>query len=100
MGGGGFFYIQLSDGTFTIGQVVGKEVDALNSAICALFSLRFKSVPKDFDKFLTDDDLIAVLFVTRDLLDSGTWQIFSSKDPFPTTAYLNVNELRVSGILV
>ena len=69
---GDLFTISLADGTYCIGRVVGFEPEALNSAICAFYAHRVDSIP-NMELNLSEDELISVLFVTRDLLDSGDW---------------------------
>lgn len=96
---GDYFLIPLADGSYSIGQVVGKEAEALNSAICAFFSLRFDSTSVKFNETLTDNDLISVLFVTRDLLDSGDWSVISTGNPIPIDTYLDLAAIRRSGFV-
>lgn len=44
---------------------------------------------------LSEDELISVLFVTRDLLDSGDWQVFSHcSDEFQLNKYIDLYSLR------
>lgn len=96
---GDLFHIPLSDGTFSVGQVVGIEPEAMNSAVCAFFSIQYKPAPLELKKAFTEHDLISVLFVTRDLLDSGVWHVFSSSTALPTTPYLDISRLRMTGFV-
>ncbi|AOR61148.1 Imm26 family immunity protein [Pectobacterium parmentieri] len=91
---GDLFTVPLKDHSFSIGRVVGFEPEALNSAICAFYSHRIDTAPDD-EIVLPDDELISVLFVTRDLLDSGDWKIFaSSSNFFYLERYINLDRLR------
>lgn len=96
---GDYFTVPLADGTFSIGQVVGQEPEALNSVTCAFFARRLDSATVRLVDHLVERDLISVLFVTRDLLDSGDWQIIFSADPFPTATYFDVAALRAKGFV-
>jgi hypothetical protein len=71
------FLVPLEDGTFGQGQVLGYELHALDSAVCAFSSRRFETSPDSLVP-ITEPNLIAVLFVTRDLLDRGYWKILSN----------------------
>ncbi|WP_330986332.1 MULTISPECIES: Imm26 family immunity protein [Enterobacterales] len=93
-GVGDMFTVPLSDGTYCIGKVVGFEPEALNSTICAFYAHHVVKKP-DSEINLTDNELISVLFVTRDLLDSGDWEVFTKCcNEFPLGNYINLRELR------
>jgi hypothetical protein len=95
---GDFFSIKLLDGSFSLGQIIGIEPQALNSVICAFYSIRFLS-PTEFNGTVADADLVAVLFVTRDLLDTGHWKILVS-GAFPNASkYLPLSTLRNNGFV-
>ena len=96
---GDIFCIPLTDGTYSIGQVVGQEPEALNSVICVFFSRRLGAVPIQLDSQLSERELLSVLFVTRDLLDSGDWQVFCRTEPFPIRKYINVSALKAAGFV-
>jgi len=91
---GDFFAIPLSDGSTAIGQVLGYEPEALNSAVCAFFARRCVDQPSKRGAPPTKDELVAVLFVTRDLLDSGTWQVIGRGAPLPTAPHIDLDVLR------
>ncbi|WET42274.1 Imm26 family immunity protein [Citrobacter enshiensis] len=96
---GDMFTVPLSDGTYCIGKVVGFEPKALNSAICAFYAHRMDEIPSS-EPVLNDNDLISILFVTRDLLDSGDWKVFSQySDAFPIDKYLNLTDLQSNGFI-
>lgn len=98
---GDLFTIPLSDGTFCIGKVVGFEPKALNSAVCAFYAHRVNNIPNsNVELELNDEELISVLFATRDLLDSGDWRVFSHcTDKFFLDKYINLSALRNNGFI-
>lgn len=75
-GKGDAFLIPLDDGSNARGQVVEPAPDALNSVVCAFWSQRIP-FSEDSPLPLPKCEVIAVLFVTRDLLDSGRWKVVS-----------------------
>lgn len=93
------FTSPLADGTYCIGRVVGFEPDALNSAVCAFYAHRVDSIP-NMELNLNEGELISVLFVTRDLLDSGDWQVFTHcTDEFQLNKYIDLYSLRNNGFI-
>ncbi len=72
------FLVPLKDGTFCPGQVVGREADVLNSVSIALAETRVREAEDARDMALDDADIFAILFATRDLLDSGRWKVVGS----------------------
>ena len=91
---GDFFAVPLADGSYSIGQVVGYEPEALNSALCAFFSRHVVKLPTSISAPPTSDELVAILFVTRDLLDSGTWKVLGRGEPLPAAPHINLDTLR------
>jgi hypothetical protein len=68
--------IPLLDGSYVLAQIVGREPGALNSVSCALFDYVFKDPEEMPDcELLMPERAFAVLFVTRDLLDSHRWRV-------------------------
>jgi len=92
------FLVPLEDGSYSQGQVLTYEVQALNSAVCAFSGVRFESAPDHLDA-IPEKDLIAVLFVTRDLLDSGRWHIVSNGPTAPWQKFLDIGELKSKGFI-
>jgi hypothetical protein len=90
------FLVPLQDGSYGQGQVLSHEARAMNSVICAFSSIRFENVP-DHLGVIPDEGLIAVLFTTRDLLDSGRWHVVNSGPIVPWGRFLNIQELRSKG---
>lgn len=79
---------------FCIGEVVGFEPDALNGTICAFCTHRVSEVSNN-EIILSDDELLPVLFVTRYLLDSVAWKVFTkTPSQFPVDDYFDLNKIR------
>jgi hypothetical protein len=77
---GDVFLIPTSDGQVTIGQVVGREPDLLPSATVALFDERHASPDvARIEGALSPKALFAVLFVTKNHLDSGEWSVIDHR---------------------
>lgn len=96
---GDLFTIPLADGSFCIGRVIEFEPKALNSVICAFYTHRVDKIPNE-EPVLSNDELISVLFVTRDLLDSGAWKVFSSSsEDFSLSKYFDISSLRNVGFV-
>jgi hypothetical protein len=97
---GDIFLVKLKDGTLVVGQVVGQERQVLNSVSCAFFDLRLTSEDDLVTVHeLTDDKLIAVLFVTRDLLDNSAWRVVAHGAVTVPEAQLPNESLRASGFV-
>ena len=69
---GDVFSIQLMDGEFATGQVVGREREVLNSITCAFFSAKHTRPSSTLNEA---GSLISCLFITSDLLRRGKWTI-------------------------
>ena len=87
------FLVPLLDGTYGQGQILLHEPDAMDSVICAFFSIRHQGVPAQLDT-PPQESLLAVLFVTRDLLDSGCWRIVNNGQTIPWRIYLDFSEMQ------
>lgn len=96
-GVGSCFSLPLKDGTFCIGQVLSIEPEALNSVVCAFY--RTKIAAPAMPAQLPNDDLLSVLFVTRDLLDSGDWRVLGQMSPISVSPYLDLSAARNSGFV-
>lgn len=85
---GDYFTIQLSDKSYSIGQVVARDPLTLkNAPICAFFKYQLKSAPPKMELIPNDTELIAILFVSRDHLDSGNWRVFAKGNPLSPEMY-------------
>lgn len=76
---GNLFLLPLADGEACLGQVVGIERELLNSAAVALFDRKgpwdeVSDLPR-----ISCDDVFSVIYVTKDLLDSGRWRIVADR---------------------
>ena len=76
---GNVFCVPLRDGTWSVGQVVGREADMLNSITCAFFALRVPEpgLPTEGWKPRSADP-IAVQFTTKDLLTRRRWKVVAN----------------------
>jgi hypothetical protein len=92
------FLVPLNDRSYGHGQVMSYEGRALNSAACAFSSLRFESVVDDLEP-VTDENVIAVMFVTRDQLDSGGWRVVNNRPILHWEDTLDMRGLRSRGFV-
>jgi hypothetical protein len=95
---GDVFVVPLEDGTYSSGQVISCEDSAMGSVVCAFSSDKSETVRSAVDTNF-GGILIAVLFVTRDLLDSGKWQVVDNRPIVSFEQYLNLSELRKKGFV-
>ena len=73
---GDIFSIELSDGDYATGQVVGREREVLNSITCAFFNAKLAQPAHNLSSAGT---LMSCLFVTADLLNRGKWAIAANE---------------------
>ena len=78
--GGDVFLVPLKDGSQSVGQVLSITKRALNSCICAFFDIRLPNGVKKVEQALKEGDLIAVQFVTVDLLKKGYWPVIEARE--------------------
>jgi hypothetical protein len=95
---GDCFIVPLLDGPFGLAQIVAYEAEALNSVLCCIFRNRLNAVP-EVVAAPPETDLISVLFVTRDLLDLGHWQVISRWPPLDVRKYVDLSRLRRAGFV-
>jgi hypothetical protein len=93
---GALFTIPLADGSRSIGQIVGREPQVLNSWTCALSRLRIADKPEPLNA-LRPEDVISVQFITGDLLKKGRWQIYSKADVQLSKSDFPYEEFRSNG---
>lgn len=93
---GDLFVVQTSDGKFVLGQIVGREASAMNSISVAFFDRRVDSPKQAVEaaSSVSANDAFAILFVTRDQLDSGKWQLVGCFEPIIPPAMLPYENLR------
>jgi hypothetical protein len=95
---GDLFRIPLKDGSFLLGQIVAIEPSVLNSVSCALFDMKLScDMPQPKQPHI--ERLFAILFTTRDLLDSGAWKVFGNAKVEVTRSQLPYEALRSSGFI-
>jgi hypothetical protein len=76
---GDIFTVQIKDQRFVLGQIVGREAEVLNSVSVAFYDLRCDAIQEAQDISSLDlEKIFSILFVTRESLDSGDWQIVGS----------------------
>src|SRR5262245_6301236 len=76
---GDVFAIGAQDGSFCAGQIIGHEAALLNSATIALFEHRSNSPSELLQRELTIERAFSLMFVTRDQLDAGAWQVVGDR---------------------
>ena len=95
---GDIFLVENLDGTRSVGQVVSQEKKVLNCVSCAFFDRRMDSDDiQDNLQPLVLELIFAVLFVTRDLLDNGTWRVVGHMPIMLPSDLLPYESLRSSG---
>src|SRR6266496_3199827 len=98
---GDYFLIELADKSFAMGQILAREpLTLMNGPACALFTVRFKSEPFGEPPSPSGADVVSVLFVTRDLLDSGRWRVFAHGSPLDPETYIpDIRQRREKGFI-
>jgi hypothetical protein len=97
---GDVFLVPLIDGKWAVGQVVGREAIALNSASCAFFDAVVRRSNDDLPQDLFSmDNVYSVIFVTRELLDNGKWTIVGNRPVIVERAQLPFEQLRSVGFV-
>lgn len=93
---GDLFAIPLSDGRYLPGQVLAVEPEVLNSVSCALFA----EPTSELDGVTARASApVAVLFVTRDLLDKGTWPVIGRAPLIVARECFPFEQLRDAGFV-
>ena len=96
---GDVFLVALKDDSHAVGQIVAQERAILNSVSCAFFATRAEE--NDFASMdpMPLEKLIAVLLVTRDLLDNGVWQVVAQRPVTLPRELLPYERLREAGFI-
>ncbi|MCG8487367.1 MAG: Imm26 family immunity protein [Candidatus Thiodiazotropha sp.] len=94
---GDLFLVPLLDGTYTIGQIVSIEKEALNSVVCVFTATKVDGNSNDVT--IDINNIISVQFTTPDLLKSGDWPIVGNEMPVSVNNYINLDGLRMSGFI-
>jgi hypothetical protein len=92
------FLVPLKDGTFSQGQVVIAAPKAMNSVVCVFTAARYKVKPLSVHAPKLKDS-IAILFVTRDLLDSGRWQVVNNEPNTWSAGHIDFDKLERNGFV-
>ena len=71
---GDCFFIPIENQKSAIGQIINIENAALNSVVCAFFDVEMSS---HRETEVQNFNVISVQFVTKDLLESGKWKVFT-----------------------
>jgi hypothetical protein len=88
------FLIPLIDGTYGQGQVLVHEAHAMNSVVCAFFSAHYQQSTDQLNP-TSEESLLAVLYVTRDLLDVGRWHVVNNGSiVVPWEKFLDIRAIR------
>lgn len=93
---GDVFVAPLTESNYGVGQVIAVEADALNSVTCALYR-EATSDPCVAQSVAANSTLISCVFVTRDLLDNGTWRVVCNSPVRVPGSALPFEHLRESG---
>lgn len=91
---GDVFAIPLADGTAGFGQVLSIEPEAMNSFVGAVYDIKALAgeVPTPFE--LVSCHVLSVLFITRDLLDSGRWLVIAQREALDPEKFVPLRSLR------
>jgi len=76
---GSVFLLPLKDETDCIGQVIGREPDALGSVAIALFDVKGTWSAESEVPDLGREIVFSVVLTTKDYLDSGRWLILGER---------------------
>jgi hypothetical protein len=73
---GDAFSVEIAEGQVAIGQVIGREPSLPRSATVSLFDQRHPSYESAAERvFLDPKAVYAILFVTTQQLDNGSWRV-------------------------
>jgi hypothetical protein len=76
---GNLFAVPLADGSFSLGQVVGREAQVLNSITCAFYRTRVSaSALANVRAVPAASELIAIQFTTKDSLTRRFWKVLGA----------------------
>ncbi len=78
-GAGDLFLVENVDHRYTLGQVLDRPKDALNSASCAFFDARVGTESEAQLVKAADYEPFAILFVTPDFLNTGRWHVVAKQ---------------------
>jgi len=95
---GDLFKIPLADGTASLGHIVARDDQMLNSVTCAFYDIKVpRTCPPDAAPLPDDGALIACLFTTHDLLNRGVWVVIGSAPVHLPREHLPYEDCRKRG---
>lgn len=96
---GSVFLVPLSDGDYGVGQVIARERELLNSVAVALYDQRLQDGAGSGVPQVSPDSLISLVYVTRDLLNSGRWKVVGKVDGHHPSFTMPFEHLRGGGFI-
>lgn len=96
---GDVFLLPLQDGSSILGQVVGREHDALGSVGVALFDCRLQGSEVSDTSRLDEASLFSLVLTSTDFLDSGRWKIIGGDSIEIARSVVSYEKFRVSGFV-
>lgn len=94
---GDVFVVRILDATYVVGQIVGREPQALNSVTVAFFDQRCDRPEAAMTCDLSEPTVFSILFSTRDGVDSGAWLIVGNRPVLVPRALFPYEDKRSSG---
>lgn len=91
---GDIFIIPNKDERYSVGQVLSIEKEALNSVICSFYKIRIRENESFDPKDLTKSNLIAIQFVTPDLLNMNVWKVVGNAEPKYLDSFIELNAIK------
>lgn len=95
---GDHFIVPLRNGSFAQGQIVIPAADAMNSVVCVFSSNVYSSKPELLHT-PKPSEAIAILFVTRDFLDSGRWEVLNNEQNLWSAECIGFDEFEKKGFV-
>jgi len=94
---GDVFVVPLTDGAYSLGQVLGYERQALNAVACAFYSIRIFDGPSlEIPAPLPQDRVISILLTTPDSLNRAIWPLVANRTIATPTAVRPYEQYRAS----
>ena len=77
---GDVFVVPLSDGTFSLGQILARERQALNAIACAFYKIRIVNGPTvEVPASLPQDQVISIILTIPDALNRAAWPVVTDR---------------------
>lgn len=97
--GGDVFAIPLADGSAGFGQVLSIEPKAMNSFVGAIYDIKMSLDKVPSPQEMVSAHVLAVLFITPDLLDSGQWPVIARYEALDPEKFVPLLSLRAQGFV-